>query len=360
MEEDPPELATSSNHALPDLEAPPRPGTAAATSSSASSNHIHTGTDEDLRNEEVTTTRRERQQEDSFRKMEATPVVVTKVQATHGGSSITATLADAPDPESQQEIFSSRIRSADSQEDLEESSFYNSELPTRAPSEGRRSSPADSGGSGENANRSQEASASSATTDNNTRKDPDDYVARRYARKELEKEAAKLSFDAYTARRCGREELEKEFRKNNLEPPQSVAPIEIEMVEVTVVDPGETPTPTNAVVDPEGPTDQVVVQAVQLICGFSIKQLLMIFGLILVVAAVSLGAPNINSGRAFSAGRRSPVSLDQIRRRGVLRCGVWEQSRQFAKMVRAYDSEEDQVDYLLVSKPITVIACREK
>ena len=116
--------------------------------------------------------------------------------------------------------------------------------------------------------------------------------------------------------------------------------------------------------------DKVLVpaKAEKLIFGvFSMHQIWVLgifiaaFSVIVVVVAVVFSTrgsnaadPTFPTTQSHSlAPTETPGStLEQIRKRDKLRCGIWKQSLQFFSMAKIYDSPEDQVDYLLVSRRI--------
>ncbi|CAB9525772.1 extracellular solute-binding protein [Seminavis robusta] len=111
-------------------------------------------------------------------------------------------------------------------------------------------------------------------------------------------------------------------------------------------------------------TNTKLVEAEALVCGqFSKKQLWYLSSGLLVclllvsavVVAVTMTVTtgtnekdNINSHPSSLAPTPTPrPTLELIRERGVLRCGIWKESLDFFNLVGAYDQPEDQVDQVL-------------
>ena len=104
-----------------------------------------------------------------------------------------------------------------------------------------------------------------------------------------------------------------------------------------------------------------VVEAEELYCGFSRRQWLSLGGclvcLVAVVAVViSLAVVNNDSNSlqdtppsASMAPTPTPrPTLEMIRDRGFVKCGIWKESLDFFQWAETYNSKDDQVDFVLV------------
>jgi len=109
-----------------------------------------------------------------------------------------------------------------------------------------------------------------------------------------------------------------------------------------------------------------VVEAEKLICGFSKRQWLYLGALLtcfLVVLAVAvpkgLAVQDNSSNNSITATAAEPLgdtiapsaaprpTLELIQDRGILRCGIFQETLTFFQWAETYDSQEDQVDFVL-------------
>lgn len=108
--------------------------------------------------------------------------------------------------------------------------------------------------------------------------------------------------------------------------------------------------------------DKVLVSAEELICGLSSQQMrgLGMCAAVLMIAilagaiALVTGSSDDSTLVPTSVPTLSPTltpgtTLEQIRERGFLKCGIWKESFDAFNMAGIYETSEDQVDFLLVS-----------
>lgn len=106
-----------------------------------------------------------------------------------------------------------------------------------------------------------------------------------------------------------------------------------------------------------------VVSAEELVCGFSTRQWYYLGGCLGLLAAIIAVAvivlwrsssssgtnPSENASAGGSSGPKPPAlpTLQQIRQRDVLRCGIWQESLDFFNFAGIYENPDDQVDVVL-------------
>lgn len=129
------------------------------------------------------------------------------------------------------------------------------------------------------------------------------------------------------------------------------------LVEATLVQDSEVCDNDNS---PNSSQTLVAAKAEELHCGFAKRQLLFVGAclclVLLVTAVVALVATTQDSSAPSTTTTEipslSPTSnplptLEQIKERGVLRCGIWDESHKMIQMAKVLEKEEDQLDIAL-------------
>lgn len=153
-----------------------------------------------------------------------------------------------------------------------------------------------------------------------------------------------------------------------------VAPLPTHYVSDAASNPGGSNDPTPCIVearlvdeeedDGHSPNKEVLVSAEELVWGFSSRQIwgmgscltVVVVCCIAVVIVVlkqssSNESPTLppNDTPSLAPTTAPGTTMEQIRERGFIRCGIWKESLDFFDMAGIYEDREDAVDFLLVS-----------